>query len=47
MPNILQLMVHRGSHARAHYSMEYRHDIHGLDVLKVRGELQNVIRGGK
>jgi hypothetical protein len=35
MPNILQLMVRRGNHATAHYSMEYRHDIHGLDVLKV------------
>jgi hypothetical protein len=38
MPNILQLMVRRGSHAMAHYSMENRHDIYGLDVLKVRGE---------
>ena len=37
MPIIMQLMVRRGSHAAAHYyySMEYRHDIHGLDVLKV------------
>ena len=34
MPNILQLMVRRGSHATAHYSMEYWHDIHGLDVLR-------------
>jgi hypothetical protein len=35
MPNILQLMVRRGSHAMAHYSMEYQHDIiHGLDVLR-------------
>ena len=40
MPNIMQLMVRRRSHAAAHYyySMEYRHDIHGLNVLKVRGE---------
>ena len=37
MPNILQLMLRRGSHATAHYSMENRHDIHGLCV-KVRGE---------
>jgi hypothetical protein len=34
MPNILQLMLRRGGHATAHYSMEYRHDIHGLDVLR-------------
>jgi hypothetical protein len=34
MPNILQLMVRHGSHVKAHYSMEYRHDIHGLDVLR-------------
>ena len=27
MPNILQLMVRHGSHVKAHYSMEYRHDI--------------------
>jgi len=32
MPNILQLMLCRGSHATAHYSMENRHDIHGLCV---------------
>ena len=34
MPNILQLMSRRKSHATAHYSMEYRQDIHGLDVLR-------------
>jgi hypothetical protein len=37
MPNVLQLMLHLRSHAMAHYSMEYQHDIHGLCV-KVRGE---------
>ena len=34
MPNILQLMLRHGSHTTAHYSMENRHDIHGLDVLR-------------
>jgi hypothetical protein len=34
VPNILQLMVRRGSHATAHYSMENRHDILWLDVLR-------------
>ena len=31
MPNILQLMVRHGSLATAHYYMEYRPDIHGVD----------------
>ena len=31
-------MVRHGSHVTAHYSMENSHDIHGLDVLKVREE---------
>jgi hypothetical protein len=37
MPNILQLMLRRGSQATAHYSMniEYHHDIYGLDVSRV------------
>jgi hypothetical protein len=30
---ILQLMSCQGSHATAHKSTEYQHDIHGLDVL--------------
>jgi len=34
MPNVLQLMLRCGSHGTAHHSMEYRHDIHGLDVLR-------------
>ena len=34
MPNNLQLMLRRGSHATAHYFMEYHHDIHGLDVSR-------------
>ena len=34
MPSILQLMVRRGSHATAHYSMENWHVIHGLDVSR-------------
>ena len=34
MPNILQLMLRRGRHVTAHYSMENQHDIHGLDVLR-------------
>jgi hypothetical protein len=37
MPNSFQLMLRRGSHATAHYSMEYQHDIYGLAVLR-RGE---------
>ena len=39
MPNILQPMVRRRSHAMAHYSMEYQHDIHGLDVLLDEGRM--------
>ena len=39
MPNILQPMVRCGSHAMAHYSMEYQHDIHGLDVLLDEGRM--------
>ncbi len=34
MPNILQLMLRCGGHVTARYSMEYPHDIHGLDVLR-------------
>jgi hypothetical protein len=42
MPNILKLMVRRGSHATAHYSMEYRHGIHGLDVCLGEGRMTGV-----
>jgi len=34
MPNILQLMLHHGSHVMAHQFIEYRHDIHALDVSR-------------
>ena len=33
MPKILQLMLRRRSHGKAHQSMEYGHDIHRLDGL--------------
>ena len=32
MPNILQLMSFRGSHAMAQQFLEYCHDIHVCDV---------------
>ena len=44
MPNILQLMLRRGSHATAHYSMEYHQDIHGLEMCQGEGRMARVVQ---